>query len=147
MIANVLKWFSSFFQNLFNAMLKGIGAFFQSVINVIKWIMQPIFIVIGIVFYFLYKIGEIIVALVMVIVGIGKLLYSLVMGLFNTIASLAWTSSAPPDHGSWSYSINQIFAGLEYYQLDKLAYVLSFGIWVTTAFLAIKILSSRSSAD
>lgn len=151
MIANILNWISNFFQNLTSVVLNffsaTLGSLFQGLINVLKFIFKPIFILIAIIFYVIYKLGELVVALVMVLVAIGKLLYSFVIGLFKTIASLAWTATAPPDHGSWSGAMTQFFAALEPYQLNKIAYVISFVIWVTTAIAVIKILSSRGAAD
>src|SRR5690606_7762411 len=127
----------NFLSNLF-------GGLFQGLINVLKLIFKPIFIVVALLFYFLYKLAELVVTLVLVIVAIGKLLYSFMIGLFNTFASMSYTPTSPPNHGSWSYAINQAFAALEMYQLDKIAYIISFGIWVATAFGVIKILSARS---
>lgn len=128
---------------MLNFLSRLFGGLFQGLINVLKIIFKPIFIVIALLFYFIYKLGELIVTLVLVLVAIGKLLYSFVIGLFNTFASLSYTPTSPPNHGSWSYAINQAFMSLEMYQLDKIAYVISFGIWVATAFGVIKILSAR----
>lgn len=147
MIANVLNWIGSFFKNLFSVVLNFLsnllGGLFQGLINVLKFIFKPILALLAIIFYFIYKLAELVIALIMVLVAIGKLLYSFIIGLFNTIASFSYTPQAAPDHGSWSSTINQAFAALEHYQLDKIAYVISFAIWMATAFGVIKILSAR----
>jgi len=148
MISSVLSWISGFFQNLLSVVLGFIsrlfGSLFQGLITVLKLIFKPIFILIGIVFYAVYKIGELVVSLVLVLVAVGKLLYSFVIGIFNTLGSLAWTD-APQSHGSWSHAIGEVFAALAPYQLDKIAYVISFFIWVLTALAVIKILSARGA--
>jgi len=148
MISNVLSWIGDFFQNLLSVVLGFIsrvfGGLFQGIINVLKLIFKPIFILLGIILYVIYKIGELVVSLVLVLVAIGKLLYSFVIGIFNTLGSLTWSES-PQNHGSWSGAIGEVFAALAPYQLDKIAYVISFFIWVLTALAVIKILSARGA--
>ncbi|WP_298737667.1 hypothetical protein [uncultured Chitinophaga sp.] len=151
MVAKILNWVGSFFQNLLNVTLHFLGDMFGSLINglvtVLKFLFTPILALLGIIFYFIYKLGVLIVTLIKVLVAIGKLLYAFVMGLFKTLAGLVWIQSAPPDHGSWSNAITQVFIALEPYQLDKIAYVLSFAIWIMTAYGVIRILSSSGGDD
>lgn len=144
MIANILNWFSGFLQNLGSVITNAFGVLFQGIINVLKFIFKPIFALVAIIFYLIYKIAELVVMLIKVLVAIGKLLYSFVIGLFNTIGSLSWSGSSA-DHGSWSGAFAEVFQALETYQLNKIAYVISFFIWVTTAFAVIKILSNRGA--
>lgn len=151
MVANFLNWIASFFTNAFGAFANVLstlfGGLFQGLINVLKFIFKPIFILISIIFYVIYKLGELIVTLVLVIVAIGKILFSFIIGLFNTISSLNWTNTNTSAHGSWSAPIRNVFDALSVLQLDKVAYVISFAIWILTAMAAIKILSGRGGAD
>lgn len=144
MIGQFLGWIGSFFQNLTSTVLGFLsnlfGELFNGLIAVLKAIFKPILILVAIIFYFVYKLGELIYTLFMVLLAVGKLLYSFVMGLFKTLAGLVWTPSTP-QHGSWSSSIGEVFAALEPYQLDKIAYVMMFAIWITTAYVAIQTLS------
>lgn len=146
MVSRILNWFGSFFQNLFNVLLRFLSDLFGGLINglitVLKFLFKPLLALVAIIFYLVYKLGELIVMLLSVLLAIGKLLYSFILGLFKTLAGLVWTA-APPDHGAWSHPIKQVFIALEPYQLGKVAYVLSFAIWLMTAYAAIKILSSR----
>lgn len=147
MIGNILGWIGDFFQNALAVVLKFIkdlfGWLFQGLINVLKAIFKPILILVAIIFYFLYKLGVLVVTLFQVLLAVGKLLYSFVMGLFKTLAGLVWIP-ATPDHGSWSQPIGEVFNALDVYQLNKVAYVLLFVIWILTAVGAIRILSRRS---
>lgn len=111
----------------------------------LKILLMPFLILIALVFYFVFKVGELLVTLLKVLLGIGKVFYSLVQGLFKTLAGFTFTTTTPPDHGSWSGAMAQAFDGLGAYQLDKLAYVLLFITWIMTAYAAIKILSSRGA--
>lgn len=144
MIANILNWFSGFFQNTFSVILKFLGDLFgylfQGLINVLKAIFKPILILVAVIFYFIYKLGVLVITLFSVLLGIGKLLYSFVSGLFRTLAGLTWTPTTP-QHGSWSQPIRNVFDALSLYQLDKIAYVLLFAIWIMTAVAAIRILA------
>lgn len=147
MIGDVLGWIADFFKRSFGVILDFLGdlfqKLFQGLINVLKAIFAPILIVVAILFYFIYKLGVLVITLFQVLLAIGKLLYSFVMGLFKTLAGLVWTPTQP-NHGSWSQPIGEVFAGLELYQMDKVAYVLLFVIWIMTAYGAISILSRRS---
>lgn len=148
MVAAFLGWFSGFFQNLFTVVLSFFsdlfGQLFNGLIAVLKAIFRPILILVALIFYFVYKLAELFVTLLQVLLAIGKLLYSFVMGLFHTLAGFVWTP-ATPDHGSWSGPIREVFAALQPYQLDKIAYLLLFAIWIMTALGAIRILSSRGN--
>lgn len=151
MIAKILRYISDFFTNAFSVVLDFLsrlfGGLFQGLINVLKAIFKPIFIVISIVFYFVYKLGELVVTLVTVIVAVGKLVYSFIVGIFNTIKSLSWTNVDTSSHGSWSNTFQNIFEALELFQLDKLAYVIMFVSWILTALAATRILSNRGSGE
>lgn len=146
MIGQVLGAIWGFFQNLFSVVLGAIGDFFgwllDGLVKILTAIFKPIFILIAIIFYFFYKIAEIFLLLFQVLLAIGKLLYSFVQGLIVTIAGFAWTPTTPED-GSWSHPIREVFKALELFQLDNVAYLLMFAIWIFTALAVIRILSGR----
>ncbi|WP_146767230.1 hypothetical protein [Paenibacillus sp. YN15] len=79
--------------------------------------------------------------LLQLLLGIGKLFYSLVKGIFLTMAGFSFTPTDRND-GQWTSIFNNVAEGLQYFQLDVLAYVLIFIIWFTAGFAAIRILSS-----
>jgi phage-related protein len=146
MIASILNWISQFFQNLFTVSLNFIKDLFSSLFNglieALKAIFMPVLVLIAFIFYFIYKLGELLIVLFQVLLSVGKLIYSFVMGLFKTLAGFVWTPMTP-SHGSWSEPIREVFAALEPYQLNKIAYVLMFVIWIFTAVGVVKILSGR----
>lgn len=144
MVAKFLNWIGDFFSNLFGSLLGFLSDIFgwllKGIIEFLKFLFKPILILVAIVFYLIYKLGVLVVLLIKVLLAIGKLLYSFVIGLFKTLAGLVWVPTNP-DHGAWSDPIRQTFVGLAPYQLDKIAYVLLFVIWIMTAFGAIRILT------
>lgn len=146
MVGQVLGAVYTFFKNLLNAALKFLGDLlghlFNGLIAVLKAIFKPILILIALVAYFIFKLGELVVTLLSVLLAIGKLIYSFIMGLFKTLAGLSWTPTTP-SHGSWSAPIGEVFDALSLFQLDKIAYLMTFVIWVLTAIGAIRILTTR----
>lgn len=150
MVSRFLGWIGSFFTNLAQAVLSAIsntlGYLVQGLINVLTTLFKPILMLLAIIFYFFYKLAELVLALLAVLLAIGKLLYAFVMGLFRTLAGFTWTPTTP-DHGSWTSAIGEVFTALEPYQLSKIAYLMLFAIWIMTAIGVIKILSSRGSVD
>lgn len=150
MVASILNWFGTFFQNLFSGALSFLsnlfGYLFNGLITVLKFLFNPILILVALIFYVIYKLAELVVTLFAVLLSIGKLLYSFVMGLFKTLTGFSWSPSTP-DHGKWSGAIGEVFGALEPYQLNKVAYVILFIIWIMTAWAGIRILSGRGGGD
>lgn len=150
MIAQLLKHITDFFQNLFSVVLDFIsnlfGYLFQKLFDLLKLLFNPIFILIAMIFYFIEKIATLVVLLFKVLLGIGMIFVSLVQGIFTTLAGFSYTPTARDD-GQWSSIFGHISEGLGFFQLDNLAYVLMFLVWFTTAFYAVRILSSMSSGD
>jgi hypothetical protein len=146
MVAKILGAIYSFFQRLLGSALGFIadlgGYLINGLITALKLLFKPVLILIGIIFYLIYQLGTLIVLLLKVLLGIGKLVYAFVQGLLKTLTGMIWTTTTPPSHGSWSAPIREVFAALAPYQLDKIAYVIMFAIWITTAVAAIRILSS-----
>lgn len=117
--------------------LRDLGVWF---LNAIVWLLKPVFDLIGAVFYFLYKVGVVLVKVIEIVLALGKLLIGICTGLFKTITGLSFTGRPAiiPD------SYNQVFAKIQpvfdTLQLDKVAYIITFSIWVFTAFTAMKII-------
>lgn len=150
MLNRIFTALYNFGENLISALLGWLGSFFsmlfQGLFELLKLIFKPVFILIAIVFYFIFKLAELVYTLLLVLVSIGKIFYALVMGLLNTLTGFVFNPPAQPNHGSWTPIFKNVFDGLEFYQMDKIAYVLMFLVWITTAYAAIKILSSKGGA-
>lgn len=145
MIGRFLNSIFTFFQNLFKVLFGWLadlfGYLFQKLFDFLKLLLNPIFIVIALVFYFIYKVAELVVTLLLVLLGIGKLFVSLVKGLIATLAGFRFSATARDD-GQWTSIFSNLADGMSYFQFDNIAYVLMFLIWFWTAFAAIRILSS-----
>lgn len=149
MLSKIFGGVYNFFANLIGALVswiaKALGWLLEKLFAFLKLLFKPLFILIAIIFYFLFKIAELFVLLFSVLLSIGKLFFALVKGLVLTITGLSFTPSTP-NHGAWTDPMEQAFQGLSYFQLDKIAYVLLFAIWIVTAYVAIRILSNRGGS-
>lgn len=144
MVAAILGAVGEFIQRIWSVVLDWLSTLFtrvfEALVTVLRILFRPFLIAIAILFYFLYKVSELFYLLFQVLVSVGKLVYAFVQGLVRTLAGLTWTP-VEPAHGSWTPAIRGVMDGLAYYQLDKLAYVLAFVVWIMTAVGAVRILA------
>ncbi|MDG5787781.1 hypothetical protein QA612_09740 [Evansella sp. AB-P1] len=129
-IGSFFSWLGSLIADLFNSLLELLMAFFEVIYAIIDGIL-----------YFLFQIGLLAVKLFLIFFELAKLIYSFFMGLANTLASLSYSPQSSSGHG-YSEMIGNIFNALEPMQLDTIAYILLFIIWLFTAITVIKLLSS-----
>lgn len=150
MIGQFLSATWTFFERLFKSAFGFIanlfGFLFQKLFDFLKMLLKPVFILIAILFYFIWKIGELAILLLQVLLAIAKLFFSLVKGIFVTLAGFSYTPTTP-QNGQWTSVFQNVMSGLDSYQLDVVAYILLFLIWFGTAFAAIRILSSMRGGD
>ncbi|MEE6209015.1 hypothetical protein U3A55_02435 [Salarchaeum sp. III] len=131
----------SFFGDMFSWLGKQLRNLFQGLIDIIVGFFEVIYALIDSILYFIYNIGLIAVKLFQLIFEVLKLLWSLFEGLGRTIQSLTYTPQTSANNG-YSEMIGKIFQVLEPLQINVVAYILLFGIWIGTAVSAIKLLSS-----
>ena len=122
-------------------LIGGIASLFQFLIDLLVNFFTVIFDVIRALLYIVYMIGVLAVKLFEVLFEIGSLLVSLIVGFGRTLGSLAYSPRGSGGHG-YSDTISKLFHALEPIQLDVIAYILSFALWVITAVTAIKLISS-----
>jgi hypothetical protein len=145
MIGQFLGWIGDFFTRIFNSLFGFLsnlfGYLFQKLFDLIKLLFKPIFILIGIVFYIIYKIAELVITLLLLLLGIGKVFFALVKGIFLTLAGFSFTASTRSD-GQWTSIFNNVVSGMESYQFSTISYILIFLIWFGFGFAAIRVISS-----
>ncbi|MMZ53862.1 hypothetical protein D1872_156680 [compost metagenome] len=152
MIREILNSVWTFFQRLFKTLFKVLADLFNkafhSLFDFLQNLLRPVFVVIALVFYVVYKIAELAITLIKLFVAIGKVLVMFVKGIFVTLSGFTFTPSARSD-GSWTPIFkNVVDNGLSFFQVDTIAYVLIFCIWFATGFAAIRIVSSiRNGGD
>lgn len=148
MIGQFLGWIGWFFQNLFKVTFSFLGNLFgylfQKLIDFLTILFRPVLIVVALLFYIIYQVGVLVVKLLQVLLGIGKIFIALLKGIIATLAGFTWSPGARND-GQWTSIFQNLSDGMSSYQLDNVAYVLMFLIWFGTAFAAIRIITSMSA--
>jgi hypothetical protein len=127
---DVIKWIGQLIKDLFQGLIDLIVGFFEVIYALIDGIL-----------YFLFKCGVLIVKLFILLFETAKLIWSLVVGFTKTLASLSYTPRGSSGTG-YSATIGRLFDSLSVLQIDSIAYVLLFILWMFTAVGAIKLLSS-----
>lgn len=130
LIWDAIIWLGNLLRDLFFALMDLLLAFFEVIYALIHGLL-----------YFLFQIGLLAVKLFLIFFELAKLIFSFFVGLGRTLASLTYTPQQSSGHG-YSEMIGKIFAALGPMQLDVIAYILLFIIWLFTAITAIKLLSS-----
>lgn len=132
---------------MFSAIADGFGYLYRWLQDLFTWLMngllnllQPLLDLLGFIFYFIYMIGYIIVKVITVVLMIGKLLIGITVGLFKTITGLGMVGTAgvmPTSYSNAFLKLQPLFAQM---QIDKVAYVIHFTIWLSAAFIAMRII-------
>jgi hypothetical protein len=125
-----LKWIGNFIKNLFQGLIDILVGFFKVIYDLIDGLL-----------YFLYQCGVLIVKLFELLLQTAKLLWSLVVGFGKTLASLSYSPRSSSGTG-YSEMLGKLFSNLSYLQIDTIAYILLFLLWIFTAIAAMKLLSS-----
>lgn len=132
---------------MFSAVADGFAYLFGLIWNGLEWLLDglysllsPIFDFLSAIFYFIYFIGLILFKIVVIVLTIVKLLIGLMSGLFKTIFGLAPSNDIAVIPSSYMDVFGKLQPIFNTLQLDKVAYLLSVGIWLFTAFVAVRII-------
>lgn len=129
-IWDAIKWVGNLLRSLFENLIDLLISFFEVIYALIDGLL-----------YLLYQIGVLAVKVFLIFFETAKVLVSLVVGFAKTLASLSYTPSGSSGTG-YSEMIGKLFAAAEPLQLNVVAYILLFMIWIGTAVAAIKLVSS-----
>ncbi|MCL6528297.1 MAG: hypothetical protein K6T57_15665 [Thermaceae bacterium] len=154
-ISSALSWLQqafgslmSFLGGLFHSLLQGIGTLLQGLLNgiasVLRQIFSPIFAIVDAFFYFVSRLAQLLGLLVQLLIQVVHVLLAFAWGLLRTLIGLVWDQSTPQLPGSVSSPLSHMGQALGLLQLDKLADLLLFAVWILTAIAVIRIISSFS---
>lgn len=129
LIWDAIQWLGRLLKNLFDALLELLLSFFEFIYALVDAFL-----------YFLWQIGLLAAKLFMLFLELLKLIWAFIVGFGKTLASLSYTPSGSGGHG-YSAVIGQVFNAAAPLQLNVIAYILLFGIWLFTAVQVIKLLS------
>lgn len=137
MLYQAFKWLGELLARLFQALIDVLVSFFEVIYDVIRGIL-----------YFIYKVGVLIAKLFVIIWDVVTLCWSFVVGIGNTFSSVFFVPSNTGSGHGYSSLIGKIMSYLDVLQLDVIAYILLFGVWIFGAFGVINILGSlRGGGD
>ena len=122
MLYQLFAWLGQLLQRMFQALIDVLVSFFTVIYDLIRGLM-----------YLLYMIGVLAVKLFTVLFELAKLLWAFVQGFARTVASLFYTERESSGHG-YSSMMGRIVDAMDVLQLDVVAYILLFLIWIMTAF-------------
>ncbi len=131
---------------LVNNAVTAIGQLLQGVVNGIgnflQQLLQPVFAIINAFFYFVQQLFTLVGLLFELLAGVFHVLFAFAGGLLATLTGISYNNSAPtlPGDVSGVFAHFQTVFGL--LQLDNIAYVLHFAIWVFTAYIVVKMLGN-----
>jgi phage-related protein len=129
-IWSVIKWIGRLLKKLFQGLIDLLVGFFEVIYALIDGLL-----------YLLYKIGVLAVKLFLLFFELAKMIVSLFVGFAKTLASLVYIPKGGSGHG-YSEMLGKIFSSMKPLQLDPIAYILLFILWMFTVVAAIKLLSS-----
>lgn len=135
------KWLGELLARLFQSLIDVLVSFFQVVYDLIRGIL-----------YFIYVIGLCVAKFFAILWEVAKLAWAFVQGISSTLSSIFFVPTTPDltmgaGHG-YSGIIGKIMSYTDVLQLDVIAYILLFGVWLFGAFGVVQILGSlRGSGD
>lgn len=129
LIWDAIQWLGRLLKNLFDALLDLLLTFFKFIYALVDALL-----------YFLWQIGLLAAKLFMLFLELLRLIWAFIVGFGRTLASLTYAPSSGGGHG-YSQTMGKVFAAAEPLQLNVIAYILLFGIWLFTAVQVIKLLS------
>ena len=130
---NMMSWLGDLLSRLFQALINVLVNFFSVIYELIKGLL-----------YLLYMIGVLAAKLFMLLLKLGQLAYSFTVGFIRTLGSLFYSPGGSAGHG-YSATMGKVSQLLKFMQVDVLAYILLFVIWVFTALAVFKIIGSMRS--
>lgn len=101
-------------------------------------ILQPILDLIGALFYFVFKLGVVLVKVINLVISVGRLLIGLIIGLFKTLSGFSFSGKSAIIPASYQSAFDHLRPLFQLLQLDKLAYIFIFSIWLFTATAAVR---------
>lgn len=130
LLYQLFVWLGELLQRLVQSLIDVLVSFFMVIYDVIRGVM-----------YLIYMIGVLAAKLFIVLFELAKLLWAFVQGFIKTIGSLFYTERTASGHG-YSEMMGRVVESMDVLQLDVVAYILLFLIWIMTALGVMSIIGS-----
>lgn len=127
-LRSMFQWIGNLLSSLFQMLFDVLQAFFMVIYDLIRGLL-----------YLIYMIGVLCVKLFQVLLALGKMLWQFVVGITRTMQSMVFKEIPSSGHG-YSEVMGNVASVLHYFQLDVVAYILLFLIWIATGLGVIKLI-------
>ncbi|RIV28814.1 hypothetical protein D2Q93_02130 [Alicyclobacillaceae bacterium I2511] len=134
-IGGFFSWLFSGIKQLVQWLMNGIASFFQA-------LFAPILAIINAFFFFVEQLGVLLGLLFQLLLQVVHVLLAFAAGLFKTFTGLTESTSSPSLPADVSSPFAHMSTVLGMLQLDNLAYVLRFGVWMLTALAVVRMLGN-----
>lgn len=138
-----VTWLGNAFFTAIKWLGEQIGRFFQFLFDLLISFFTVIYDLIAGLLYLLYKIGVLAVRFFQVILEAGKLLWSFVVGMSKTMVQLVYNPIGASPNNAYGKDIGMVMTHANNaLQLNSVAYILLFVIWIGTGIAVINMISS-----
>jgi len=136
-----ITWLGNLLNSMIQSVINTIVNGFQSIIDLFVGFFKIIYAIIDGLFYFIEKLVTLVVLFFQIIFNVAKLIFSFMQGMARTMQSLFFDpiNSSNLPIGT---TIGRIFNIIEPMQLNVVATILLFSIWVVTAIGVMSLISS-----
>lgn len=138
-LRDAIEDFGRFLYMVFLKLYNLLAGLFQALFNVLEAFFTVIYDLIRGLLYFIYMLGVLFVKLFKVLLALGQMLWSFIEGITRTMQSMFFNELPSSGHG-YSEVMGRVASMLHYYQLDVVAYILLFLIWLMTALGVIRLI-------
>lgn len=142
-LSAIFEFFSTLFSNLFSFFGELLGNFFEAIKTLLLTIFEPVLIVIGTIFYFIFKVGVVLLKVIDLLFNFVLLFLSVVKGLFKTLIGLSFSGGSANFPARYSDTFSKVQPAIEMLQINKLATLFLWAIWIFFAIALIKIVGTR----
>jgi hypothetical protein len=142
--SRLMDWLGSLFGDLKNFLAKLMQSLVNALGEMLYRLFKPIFDIITAIIHFIAKLFEILWLLLQIFLQLGHIIIAFITGLFRTLAGLTYDGSTPALDANMSGAAAGMNQAMSILQLDTLAYLCLFGIWIVTAVSVIRMIGNFS---
>lgn len=134
MLYQLFQWLGQLLQRLIQSLIDVLVSFFMVIYDLIQAFL-----------YLLYMIGVLAAKFFQVLFSLATMLWAFIKGITQTIASFSYDALPASRHG-YSEMMGKVVSSMNTLQLDVVAQILLFLIWIATAFAVLQIISTMKNA-
>lgn len=147
MIRDFARYLFQFFGDAFGKLFAFLGSLFSGLFDGLKsllvFIFEPILALLGSIFYFLYKIGILILLLIQLIYQTIVFFVSIMKGLFVTIIGMNYNGKQAALPARYQEVFEHLQPALQMAQIDKVATLCLWAVWIFIAVASVKVIGSK----